>query len=67
MQPSTDGLTENPQSPYCTDVLLEDGLATTTKLPAIRPQSMQQTSLTPQRQIVPVSEECTSNNGGKVE
>ncbi len=39
--PSTNDLPEIALPSYYADVLLEDGLATTTKLPAIRPQSMQ--------------------------
>jgi len=39
--PSTDDLPEVPLPSYYAEVLLEDGLATTVKLPAIRLQSMQ--------------------------
>jgi len=65
-RPSTNGMLETPVPAYYADALLEDGLATTKKLSAIRPQSMQQTSLAQQGQIVPMSEEKSSNNGGVV-
>jgi len=39
--PSTNDLPETPVPAYCADVLPQDELATTIKLPAIRPQSMQ--------------------------
>jgi len=65
-RPGTNGLPEAPLPAYHADVLLEDGLATTVKLPVVRQQPMQRLPLIQQGQIVPVSDENSSNNGGVV-
>ncbi len=64
--PSTNDLPETPVPANYADGLLEDELAITMKRPAVRPQSMQQTSLAQQGRIVPINEENSGNNGGVV-
>jgi O-antigen/teichoic acid export membrane protein len=58
---SANGLPKTPVPVYSADELLEDGLATTVKLPIVKRQPMQQLSLIQQAQIVPVSDENTSD------
>jgi hypothetical protein len=65
-RPSTGGVPETPLPSYDPDALLEDGLATTVKLPAVRPHPMQRTPLAQQGQIVSMSGENSSSNGGVV-
>lgn len=48
------------------DESIEDRLATTLKLPTVRPRSMQHSSLIQKEQTVLASEENGSNNGGTV-
>jgi len=58
-----DGIPQTlPMLTYHVDALLEDQLETTVKVPAIRPQAMRQRPPAQQGQIVPASEEYTSNN-----
>lgn len=60
-RPSANDLPETPLPAYYADELLEDGLATTVKLPTIKRQPMQQLPPIQQGQIVPVSDESPGN------